>query len=157
MSATAPRRTGDRHAGVSKRRRLILLGSTGSIGVNCLNVVEHLRHNGLFDFEVVGLAAGTNVDLLTQQAKSHNVRHIAMADGKSIENPSGVDRVYRGRDAALELVNSIAEPGDLVVGAMVGSAGVPATLAAIDRGCHIALANKETLVAAGALVMPRIK
>ncbi|MCI0674239.1 MAG: 1-deoxy-D-xylulose-5-phosphate reductoisomerase [Phycisphaerales bacterium] len=138
-------------------RRLIILGSTGSIGVNTLDVVEHLRSKGLFDFEVVGLAAGSSATVLLQQADRFRVGHIAIADHESTAALNGFDQVFSGPDAALELIESVAKPGDLVVGAMVGSAGIPAILAAIGRGCDIALANKETLVAAGEIVMPLVR
>jgi 1-deoxy-D-xylulose-5-phosphate reductoisomerase len=135
-------------------RRLIVLGSTGSIGVNTLEVVDHLAKTNTCNFEVVGLAAGTNGRTLAEQARRFNVRQVAVADLNQAAELQDVAHVYRGADSALELITSIAKRGDLVVGAMVGSAGIPAILAAIDRGCDIALANKETLVAAGALVMP---
>ncbi len=139
------------------RRRLILLGSTGSIGTNALEVVEHLRRSQLLDFEVVGIATGANAALAAEQARRFGVAHVAVADGAAAPLLDGVARVFAGPDAAEQLIDSVARPGDLVLGAMVGSAGLPATLAAIDRGCDVALANKETLVAAGELVMPRVK
>lgn len=139
-------------------RRLIVLGSTGSIGVNTLGVVEHLRERGLYDFEVVGLATGSNADAVHEQSRRFGVRHVAIAnDVHARSDSSGQRCIYTGANAALEMVQAVAQEGDLVVGAMVGSAGVPATLGAIDRGCDIALANKETLVAAGALVMPKVR
>ncbi|MFO0872936.1 MAG: 1-deoxy-D-xylulose-5-phosphate reductoisomerase [Phycisphaerales bacterium] len=138
-------------------RRLILLGSTGSIGQSTLAVVEHLRTLGV-RFEVAGLAAGSRADEVFAQADRFDVRHLAIAGGddapRADERRAGGRTVHRGPDAALRLVESIARPGDLVVGAMVGAAGLSPTIAAIERGCDIALANKETLVAAGALVMP---
>jgi 1-deoxy-D-xylulose-5-phosphate reductoisomerase len=142
-------------------RRLILLGSTGSIGVSTLDVVAHLLRERPGSFEVVALAAGANVERLAEQAARWSVDEVAVADSGVADAAcsalSGVTRVHRGPDAALDLVRAVGRPGDLVVGAMVGSAGVPATLAAIDLGCDVALANKETLVAAGALVMPRVR
>ena len=138
-------------------RRLIILGSTGSIGTSALEVVEHLRDRGLLRFEVVGLAAGANVARVAEQAARFGVAHVAIADGTGTGELSGIPHLHVGPDAAVELIDAVAEPGDLVLGAMVGAAGVPATLAAIDRGCDIALANKETLVAAGVLVMPRVR
>ncbi len=138
-------------------RRLIVLGSTGSIGMNTLAVVNHLREHGLFNFEIVGLAAGGNTKILSHQARQFGVQHVAVASGTNAAELSGISHIYQGPEAALELVNAVARHGDLVVGAMVGSAGVPATLAAIECGCDIALANKETLVAAGALVMPQVR
>lgn len=138
-------------------RRLILLGSTGSIGVNTLEVVENLARCGFARFEIVGLAAGNNVASLREQAQRFNVRHIAIASPKHVDTLSEIDNVYSGEDAAAQLIQAVAQPGDLVVGAMVGSAGVPPTMLAIERGCDIALANKETLVAAGELVMPLVR
>ena len=144
-------------SGLRPSRRLILLGSTGSIGINALQVVEHLRHNGLADFEVAGLAAGLNAMLLAEQAQRFGVEHVAVADAGQADELSAIEHVHAGPDAALRLIEAVARAGDLVLGAMVGSAGVPATIAAIERGCDIALANKETLVAAGNIVIPLAK
>jgi 1-deoxy-D-xylulose-5-phosphate reductoisomerase len=146
-------------------RRLIILGSTGSIGTQALDVVEHLNalHKaGEFPHrvEVVGLAAGSNAELLAAQAARFGCTHTALAT-----NPRGTGMLpvstpstsrastmsLSGSDAAERLVRSV--ECDLVLAAMVGSAGVPATLAAISLGRDIALANKETLVAAGELVV----
>ncbi len=138
-------------------RRLIILGSTGSIGTNALAVVDHLERRGLRRFEVVGLAAGSNTDRLADQARRHGVRHVSVADAAAATPLRGPEQVYAGPDSATQLVEAVARPGDLVIGAMVGSAGLPATLAAIERGCDIALANKETLVAAGAMVVERAR
>jgi 1-deoxy-D-xylulose-5-phosphate reductoisomerase len=100
----------------------------------------------------VGLAAGTNASLVAQQAAEHGVRHVAVAAEQAARAlPAGVT-AFSGPDAAMRLVNEVARPGDLVMGAIVGAAGIAPTLAAIERGCHVALANKETLVAAGAVV-----
>lgn len=137
--------------------RVIVLGSTGSIGTQTLEVIEHL--NGLAGpkcarFEVVGLAAGSNAKLLGEQARRFGVGAVALADDASELNAGGALRIFRGDLAAEELVRSV--DADVVVAAMVGMAGLPATLAAIDRGAHVALANKETLVAAGELVTSRL-
>lgn len=138
-------------------RRLILLGSTGSIGVNTLAVVEHLAACGFGRFQVAGLAAGNRAQILLQQAQQFGVQHVAIAATEHANVLREIPNVYTGPDAALQLIQAIARPGDLVVGAMVGSAGVPPTIAAIQHGCDIALANKETLVAAGELVMPLVR
>src|SRR5690606_35413226 len=82
---------------------------------------------------------------------------VAVAAAQHADALCGVEHIYTGSDAALQLIEAVAQPGDLVVGAMVGAAGVPPTIAAIERGCDIALANKETLVAAGELVMPLVR
>ncbi len=144
-------------AASQQTRRLILLGSAGSIGVNTLRVLQHLRTEGSVNFQVVGLATGTNVKTLAEQARRFNVKHVAVANGDQIDSLAEFPNVYTGPNAATELIDAVAQSGDLVVGAMVGAAGVPATLNAIERGCDIALANKETLVAAGDLVLPRVQ
>lgn len=137
-------------------RRIIVLGATGSIGRSTLEAIRHLRALGQH-WEVAGLAAGTRADELFAQAAELGVRHLALAglpaDGVAPPTPHGAT-LFRGADSALELIEAIAQPGDLVLGAMVGAAGLQPTIAAIERGCDIALANKETLVAAGAIVMP---
>ena len=139
-------------------RRLIMLGSTGSIGVSTLSVVDHLNRTGHGRFEVVGLAAGRSARTLIDQARWFNVQHLALAD------PSVKDRVqdalpeatiHVGEDASRKLVESV-HATDLGA-AVVGAAGLEATLAAIERGMTISLANKETLVAAGPLVQPTVE
>lgn len=136
--------------------RLIVLGSTGSIGAQALEVVAHL--NGLHErglwpvrCQVVGLAAGRNAGRLSEQARAFGVADLALAadDGGEIDCAA---RLRRGPDSAERLVREV--PCDVVLAAMVGVAGLPATLAAIELGRDVALANKETLVAAGELVIP---
>ncbi|MDP1663441.1 MAG: 1-deoxy-D-xylulose-5-phosphate reductoisomerase [Phycisphaerales bacterium] len=118
--------------------RLIVLGSTGSIGVQTLEVVRALNATrGGPRFEVVGLAAKSNGDLLRQQAQEFGVTAVALAERD-------------GPDAALRMVEQTG--CTLVVSAMVGAAGLAPTLAAMRRGAHIAIANKEALVAAGHLL-----
>lgn len=136
-------------------RRIILLGSTGSIGTQTVQVIEHLnvladRGDSLVSFKVVGLAAGRNAEVLAQQAtKFPDARLAIVENGHDHPRLAGA---LRGPNSALELVQST--PCDLVLGAMVGSSGLPATLEAMKRGVDVALANKETLVAAGELVVP---
>ena len=134
-------------------RRVLILGSTGSIGTQTLDVIAHLNTlhaRGEFPHahEVVGLAAGRNADLLAEQAHAHPNARLALADDSSDDRGTGVP--IRGTDAALELVRTT--EADLVVAAMVGAAGLPPTLAAIEAGTAVALANKETLVVAGTIV-----
>lgn len=137
-------------------RRVVVLGSTGSIGVNTLNVIDHLRMSCGLPIEVVGLAAGGKVQAIVEQARAFNVKSIAVADPSA--DATGIRaalpgvELFHGPDAALKLVESL-HATDLVA-AIVGAAGLPATLAAIGKGWKISLANKETLVAAGALVTP---
>lgn len=146
-----------RELGMTETVRLIILGSTGSIGTQALDVVAHI--NSLADagklavrFEVVGIAAGKNASLLCEQARKFGVRAVACAHGAlSTDDLPTHARAFTGPNAAEELVRSV--DCDTVLCAMVGFAGLPATLAAVERGRTIALANKETLVAAGSIVM----
>lgn len=145
--------------------RLIILGSTGSIGTQTVEVVEHLNalraREGLPPaFEVVGLAAGRNSDALFAQAQRLGVRDVALAapgNGNGsfvmpkLDMPAGRVEVRIGADSPEELVREV--ECDVVMASMVGSAGLPATLAAVELGRRVALANKETLVAAGELVV----
>lgn len=139
-------------------RRLLVLGSTGSIGVNTLDVVEHLSSNSHAPIEVVGLAAGRNVDKLIEQALHFKVPAVAVADAAAADRvrqalPGAV--VFAGNDSALQLVENT--DADTVIAAVVGSAGLPAALACANRGMTIGLANKETLVAAGAIFTPAVR
>jgi len=137
------------------RRRVVVLGSTGSIGTQTLEAIAHL--NDMADrglsrqrFEVVGLAARARGDELALQAERFAVPVVALADeDAALETPS---RALRGEGAAEALVRETR--ADLVVAAMVGVAGLSPTLAAVERGIDVALANKETLVAAGQVVLP---
>lgn len=130
--------------------RVIVLGSTGSIGTQTLETIAHLNRLNAQgqhprSYRVVGLAAGSNADLLVQQSRSLGGPRMAVA---AVGAGSGT---LEGPDAAESLVRET--PCDLVVAAIVGSAGIAPTLAAIEMGRHIALANKETLVAAGELAV----
>lgn len=134
--------------------RLVLLGSTGSIGTQTVEVLAGLERSGL-RYEVVGLAAGSNAKLLEAQASALGVKRLALADAEVLFNAPDGASVFRGNDAAEQLVRACHEATgvDLVIGAMVGSAGLPATLAALELGIDVAIANKETLVAAGEIVV----
>ncbi|MEZ6242666.1 MAG: 1-deoxy-D-xylulose-5-phosphate reductoisomerase [Phycisphaerales bacterium] len=136
-------------------RRLIILGSTGSIGAQTLAVVDHLNDlhaRGALPtrYQILALAAGRNADTLTGQAARYDVPRLALAD-ESVDTDL---RCARGPDAAIELLHSLDlnPETDLIVSAMVGVAGLAPTLAALERGIDVALANKEPLVAAGDLV-----
>lgn len=140
---------------MSTPRRVILLGSTGSIGVSTLDVIRHLNRQRQ-EFDVVGLAVGSQAEALLEQAREFNVEHVAVRDEAAADRIQ--DRtVYGGLDAAHRLVAEVARPGDLVVAAIVGAAGLEAVVEAIRIGCDIALANKETLVSGGELVMPLVQ
>jgi 1-deoxy-D-xylulose-5-phosphate reductoisomerase len=138
-------------------RRLLVLGSTGSIGRQTVEVVTHLnalaqRAGATLPFEIVGLAAGSDAAALGEQASSLGVRELALASGDGDGLGAGSDaRVRTGEDAAAALVDEV--DADLVMAAIVGAAGLPATFAALRRGIDVALANKEVLVAAGELAV----
>ena len=121
--------------------RVVVLGSTGSIGVNTLAVIDHLNAGGHGRWNVVGLAAGANGEALNGQAQRYREAKTALAHGTR----GAADLV--GADAALRLVETV--DADLVVSAVVGFDGLQPTAAALARGTRVALANKETLVAGG--------
>lgn len=134
----------------ANRLRVLILGSTGSIGTQALEVIAANPDR----FEVVGLAAGGgNPDLLARQRAETGVSRIAVAD------PAAADRVgevtFAGPDAATRLVRDVADSTgvEVVLNALVGALGLEPTLAALDTGARLALANKESLVAGGPLVL----
>ena len=132
---------------------LAILGSTGSIGQSTLAVVA--EHPG--EFAVAGLAAGQNVKVLAEQIRQFCPARVSVqdeavaADLRQLVPPAGAPEILWGAAGAREV--AVASGADLVVSAMVGAVGLEPTLAAIDAGLPVALANKETLVAAGSLVM----
>jgi len=134
-------------------KRLTILGSTGSIGVNALKVVE--AHPEAY--RVVGLAAGRNIDLLAAQIERFRPSVVAVMDGQRAEalrcrlgNRAKI-MVYSGVEGLVHAATL--EEADTVLSAITGSAGLRPTFAAIRAGKEIALANKETMVMAGPLVM----
>ncbi|MDR3663504.1 MAG: 1-deoxy-D-xylulose-5-phosphate reductoisomerase [Mycobacterium sp.] len=129
--------------GVSERLRVLVLGSTGSIGTQALEVIAANPDR----FEIVGLAAGGgNAELLARQSAETGVTNIAVADPDA-----AVEATYRGPDAATQLVQDT--QADVVLNALVGALGLKPTLAALHSGARLALANKESLVAGGPLVV----
>ncbi|OBK87108.1 1-deoxy-D-xylulose-5-phosphate reductoisomerase [Mycolicibacter heraklionensis] len=128
-----------------RRIKVLLLGSTGSIGTQALEVVAANPDR----FEIVGLAAGGgNPQLLADQRTETGVANIAVADtqvGEALEAP------YRGPDAVTRLVYDT--EADVVLNALVGALGLRPTLAALETGARLALANKESLIAGGPLVL----
>ena len=132
-------------------KRIAILGSTGSIGTQTLNVVR--RHRDRFEVEV--LCAGSNADLLVSQALEFNPNAVVIADERKYlqvkEALGGSDiKVYAGEAAMVEVMEM--ESIDIVLAAIVGFAGLRPTLRAIECGKPVALANKETMVVAGAIV-----
>jgi len=129
---------------------VLILGSTGSIGTQALDVIAANRDR----FEVVGLAAGGgNPGLLAQQRAATAVTTIAVADDAAAAQVGDV--TYAGPDAVTQLVENT--EADVVLNALVGALGLKPTLAALATGARLALANKESLVAGGPLVLKAAK
>ena len=130
-------------------RRILIFGSTGSIGLQALDVCDRSD-----ELEVVGLSAGTAWEPLVEQARALGVPRIALADAAAAAEASRAwpdGEVLSGPDGVAALVS---ESGpDLVLNAIVGSAGLLPTIATLGEGIDLALANKESLVAGGELVM----
>ena len=137
-------------------KRLVILGSTGSIGTQTLDIVRGNKE----DLSVTALAAGRNVSLMEEQIREFAPRLAVLFDEKAAEelktriSDTGC-RVVSGMDGLIEAASL--EDADIVVGAMVGMIGIRPVMAAIEAGHDIALANKETLVCAGHLIMPLAK
>jgi 1-deoxy-D-xylulose-5-phosphate reductoisomerase len=138
----------------SEMRTVTILGSTGSVGSNTVELVEREPER----FSVEALVANRNVAKLAEQAKRLHPRLVVVAEDraygplKEALAGSGIE-IAAGADAVVE---AAARPADWVMAAIVGAAGLKPTLAAIQRGAMIGLANKETLVCAGSLVMAEV-
>ena len=135
-----------------QRKRIAILGSTGSIGRQTLDVVR--QHPDRFQVEVI--TAGSNAALLAEQARAFDVPHAVICNASKYAEVCDIlagtkTQVHSGIDAACDLVTG--DNVDIVVASMVGFSGLRPTLSAIRAGKDIALANKETLVAAGSVVM----
>jgi len=131
-------------------RRLVILGSTGSIGVQALDLVSRRPD----ELQVVALSAGNAWEPLLVQAREHGVKRIALADSHAAARASEIwtgGAVLGGPDGLARLITESA--CDLVLNAIVGSAGLVPTVAALGEGIDLALANKESLVVGGELVM----
>ena len=129
---------------------MLILGSTGSIGTQALEVIAANPDR----FQVVGLAAGGgNPGVLAQQAAAAGVTNIAVADDAAAAQVGGV--TYAGADAVTRLIENT--EADVVLNALVGALGLKPTLAALATGARLALANKESLVAGGPLVLKAAK
>jgi 1-deoxy-D-xylulose-5-phosphate reductoisomerase len=126
-------------------RRIVIVGSTGSIGTQALDVVERSS-----ELEVVGLAAATSWELLLEQAARFGVERIALADPDTAARAGEHATVLGGAEGLVELITDT--DCDLVLNALVGSAGLGPTVATLGEGIDLALANKESLVVGGELV-----
>lgn len=133
------------------KKQIAILGSTGSIGTQALEVIE--EHSDLY--EVYCLTANNKVDLLAEQARKFNPAAVVIANESHYERLKSLladlpIKVFAGKDALCQIVE--ADPIDMVLTAMVGFAGLPPTISAIKARKKICLANKETLVVAGELI-----
>ena len=136
-------------------KKIAILGSTGSIGTQTLEVV---RENG--DLEVLGLAAGNNIKLLEAQIREFHPKVAAVWSEEKAkelrENVKDLDvKIVSGMDGLIEI--SVIPESEVLVTAIVGMIGIRPTIEAIKAGKNIALANKETLVTAGHIIMPLAK
>ncbi|HEX5257118.1 MAG TPA: 1-deoxy-D-xylulose-5-phosphate reductoisomerase [Mycobacterium sp.] len=132
------------------RLRVLVLGSTGSIGTQALDVIAANPDR----FEVVGLAAGgANLDTLLRQRAETGVTNIAVAEEKAAQRAGDIP--FSGPEAATRLVQET--EADVVLNALVGALGLRPTLAALESGARLALANKESLIAGGPLVLQAAK
>ena len=133
------------------KKTLCILGSTGSIGTQCLDIIDQT------DYQVYGLAAAENIDLLEQQIRQYKPQVAAMQNSEKAKElalrvADTSTKVYGGEEGVLALASAGC---NMVLNAIVGIAGLVPTLTAIDAGSDIALANKETLVTGGDLVMKK--
>jgi 1-deoxy-D-xylulose-5-phosphate reductoisomerase len=129
-------------------KKVLILGSTGSIGTQALDVIGRSG-----ELQVVGLAAGSGWETVVEQAREHGVPTIALADADAAERARGgwSGRVLTGEEGIRELI--AASGADLVLNSIVGAAGLSSTIVALSEGIDVALANKESLVLGGELVM----
>ncbi len=129
---------------MDEKRKISIIGSTGSIGTQALEVIEKLQDK----FEIISLAGGSNIDLLKQQAEKFRPKYIYAAKPISVEGIktlSSLDEIAENKE------------NDIILVACSGKIGLKPTLKAIENGIDIALANKETLVMAGDIVMKKAK
>jgi 1-deoxy-D-xylulose-5-phosphate reductoisomerase len=129
-------------------RRLLILGSTGSIGTQALEIVAHSD-----ELELVGLSAQGSWEQLIAQAREFDVRRVALtdADAAARAREEWTGEVLQGAEGLVQLV--VDSRADIVLNALVGSAGLGPTVASLGEGIDLALANKESLVVGGELVM----
>lgn len=135
----------------NKKRKISIIGSTGSIGRQALEVIEKLQDK----FEIIALAGGHNTELLKQQAEKFKPKYISISANPELVSGSHNAKVYQGEEG-LEKICSDKE-NDIILVACSGKIGLRPTLTAIKNGINIALANKETLVMAGDIVMKEAK
>ncbi|MCR5266656.1 MAG: 1-deoxy-D-xylulose-5-phosphate reductoisomerase [Cyanobacteria bacterium RUI128] len=129
------------------RKKISILGSTGSIGTQALEVIEKLGDR----FEIISLTAGSNVDLLNEQISKFHPKSVCVSDINSREKVTGCSKVLYGTEGLEEICSNT--ENDIILVAVSGKIGLKPTITAIKNKINIALANKETLVMAGDIVM----
>jgi len=132
------------------RKRIIILGSTGSVGKQALEVIQEESQY----FKVIGLTGKDNWQLLKQQAEEFSPLAVGLANKKKVAKLKGLGRgikIYGGEEGVLELIESL--PADLILSCIVGKAALIPTLEALKAGRNVALANKESMVIAGRILM----
>jgi 1-deoxy-D-xylulose-5-phosphate reductoisomerase len=129
-------------------KKVLVLGSTGSIGTQALDVIGRSD-----ELQAVGLAAGSGWETVVEQAREHGVPTIALAEAEAAERARAgwSGRVLAGEEGIRELI--VSSGADLVLNSIVGAAGLGSTIVALTEGIDVALANKESLVLGGELVM----
>jgi len=135
-------------------KKVALLGSTGSIGVNTLEVISNFPEK----FKVVALSANSNVDIVKEQIEIFHPEIVSMSNHESAEKLKSANpgcKILSGEDGLIEIASYC--DYDIFVGAMVGFSGLAPTIEAIKRGKRIALANKETLVVAGSIIKDLVR
>ncbi|MFC1538413.1 1-deoxy-D-xylulose-5-phosphate reductoisomerase [Candidatus Latescibacterota bacterium] len=137
-------------------KRFIILGSTGSIGRSSLDVVSSNPDH----FEVIGLAAGSSVDKMCEQVERHRPKAVSMEQPEAAAEVrarvGSIAKVYEGAEGMNEMIVSL-DDVDGIINGLVGSAGMVPTLTALENGRDVLLANKETMVMAGCIVMETMK
>ncbi len=141
---------------MNTKKKVCVLGSTGSIGANSMAIIEHLSE----EFEVTGVSAHSRWQDLAQQARQFNLKTVVVTNPDFENNLKNEladtnTKVIAGPEGMVELATD--PECDIVIASVVGAAGLPAVLAAVNAGKTIAVANKEALVVAGCLIMPLSK
>tara|TARA_Y100001970_G_C14230561_1_gene858372 strand:+ start:156 stop:1307 length:1152 start_codon:yes stop_codon:yes gene_type:complete len=132
-------------------KNIIILGSTGSIGTQALEIVDNLKE----EFNLIGISANTNVNLLAQQAKKYNPKYVCISN-ENYKNDlieilgANSYKILSGRSGLLDLSKN--NESDIMLNALVGSEGMEPTINAIKSGINVALSNKESLVMAGEII-----
>lgn len=135
----------------SNKRKISIIGSTGSIGRQALEVIEKLQDK----FEIIALTGGANVELLREQALKFKPKYVCVGNSKGEKLDIAGVKTFYGQEGLEEICSN--KENDIILVSVSGKVGLRPTLTAIDNGIDIALANKETLVMAGDIVMPRAK